>query len=230
VAPGWSASRPGATPPTAVARGPTAAHRRRVTMVAGQSKGSPARQARARGRAVSTTGAGPVCNRNRVPAVDCHDGLWGQVAVWPPSLVRVAWGARGASALSPLVAAGSHRPVMGRGGTASHLTVFLQSLAGLPAGVVPARAQTVGRAGALILPKAGGDRRDGQRVALPRLPFGILSIPPAGPAYGLNSSKATRTARPAWAYFGTRPDTATLLLGRPRSRTCHCASEGSHNS
>jgi hypothetical protein len=30
---------------------------------------------------------------------------------WPsghPDLVRVAWGARGASALSPLVAAGSH--------------------------------------------------------------------------------------------------------------------------
>jgi hypothetical protein len=26
-----------------------------------------------------------------VPDGDCQDGLWGQVAVWPPSLVRVAW-------------------------------------------------------------------------------------------------------------------------------------------
>ena len=61
----------------------------------------------AQDRAVSTTGAGPVCNRNRVPVGDRHDGLWGQVAVWPSSLVRVAWGARSASALSPL-ASGSH--------------------------------------------------------------------------------------------------------------------------
>jgi hypothetical protein len=32
--------------------------------------------------------------------------------------------------------------------------------------------------------------------ALPCLPFGILSTPPVGPACGLNSRKATRTARP----------------------------------
>jgi hypothetical protein len=30
--------------------------------------------------------AGPVCNKNRVPVGDCHDGLWGQMAVWPPNL------------------------------------------------------------------------------------------------------------------------------------------------
>ena len=77
-------------------------------MVAGQSKGLPVRHARTRDSAVSTTGAGPPCNRNRMPNGDCQDGLWGQVAVWPPNLVRVAWGARSASALSPLVAAGSH--------------------------------------------------------------------------------------------------------------------------
>jgi hypothetical protein len=39
-------------------------------MVAGQSKGLPVRHARARDRAVSTIGAGPVCNRNRVPDGD----------------------------------------------------------------------------------------------------------------------------------------------------------------
>jgi hypothetical protein len=55
-----------------------------------------------------------VCNTNRMPVGDCHDGLWGQVAVWPPNLVRVACGARGASALSPLVAAGSHDLFWGR--------------------------------------------------------------------------------------------------------------------
>jgi len=36
-------------------------------------------------------GRDPVCNSNRVPDGHCHDGLWGQVAVWPSSLVRVAW-------------------------------------------------------------------------------------------------------------------------------------------
>src|SRR6266496_3126980 len=77
-------------------------------MLAGQGMRLQVRHVRARDRAVSTTGAGPVCNRNRVLAGGCHDGLWGQGAVWPSSLVRVAWGARGASALSPLVAAGSH--------------------------------------------------------------------------------------------------------------------------
>lgn len=66
-----------------------------------------------------------MCNRNRVPVGDCHDGLWGQVAVWPPNLVRVAWGARSASALSPLVAAGSHDLLWGRAGNAaSQLAVF----------------------------------------------------------------------------------------------------------
>jgi hypothetical protein len=64
-----------------------------------------------------------VCNRHRVPGGDCHDGLWGQVAVWPSRLVRVARGARDARALSPLVAAGSHdfhemRGGRGRSGTA----------------------------------------------------------------------------------------------------------------
>jgi hypothetical protein len=53
---------------------------------------------------VGTTGAGPVCNRNWVPAGD------GRLAT---QLCPGGLGARGASALSPLVAAGSH-DFMGR--------------------------------------------------------------------------------------------------------------------
>jgi hypothetical protein len=53
-------------------------------MVAGQSKGLRVRHARTRDRAVSTTRAGPACNRNTMPNGDYQDGLWGQVAVWPP--------------------------------------------------------------------------------------------------------------------------------------------------
>jgi hypothetical protein len=113
-------------------------------MVAGQSKGLPVRHARPRDSAVSTTG-GPVCNRNRVPDGDCQDGLWGQLAVCHPDLVRVAWGARSASALSPLVAAGSHGLYGTRGGAASHLTVSCNTSPGCRPGVVPARAQTGGK-------------------------------------------------------------------------------------
>ena len=46
------------TPPTAVARCPSAAHTERATMLAGQSRRLPVRQARAPDRAVSTTGRG----------------------------------------------------------------------------------------------------------------------------------------------------------------------------
>ena len=69
---------------------------------------------------------------------DCQDGLWGQVAVWPPNLVRVAW--------EP--AAPVHCPPWWpRAPTACYgdarrrgqsLDGVLQRLAGLPAGVVPA--------------------------------------------------------------------------------------------
>jgi hypothetical protein len=90
--------------------------------------------------------AGLVCNRNRVPVGDCHDGLWGQVAVWPSSLVRVAWGARSASALSPLVAAGSHGLLWD--------ALLWDAREARPAGAVPAQARTGARAGALIVPKA----------------------------------------------------------------------------
>jgi hypothetical protein len=70
------------------------------------------------------------------------------------------------------------------------------------------RAQTLERAGALILPKARGDRRDGQRVGRCRASrSAFCQSPPVGPAYGLNSSKGTRAARPAWALCGTRPQT-----------------------
>jgi hypothetical protein len=146
-----------------------------------------------------------VCNRNRVPDGDCQDGLWGQVAVWPPSLVRVAWGARSASALSPLVAAGSHGLYGTRGGAASHLTVSCNTSPGCRPGMVPARAQT-GEGpvhSSSRRPEVTGEAASGW--ALPCLPFGILSTPPVGPARGLNSRKATRTARPAWALSGTRP-------------------------
>jgi hypothetical protein len=87
-----------------------------------------------------------------VPAGDCHDGLWGQVAVWPPSLVRVAWGARGASALSPLVAAGSPDLLWGRA-AASHLTVLCNASPGYRPVWYRPRHEPGGRAGGLILPK-----------------------------------------------------------------------------
>jgi len=66
----------------------------------------------------------------------------------------VAWGARSASALSPLVAAGSHGLYGTRGGAASHLTVSCNTSPGCRPGVVPAPGTNRGRAGALILPKA----------------------------------------------------------------------------
>ena len=93
-----------------------------------------------------------------------QDGLWGQVAVWPPKPCPGGLGARSASALSPLVAAGSHGLLWDARRRGQSLDGVLPPLAGLPAGVVPARAQARGRAGALILPKAWCDWRGGQRV------------------------------------------------------------------
>jgi hypothetical protein len=123
-----------ATPPKRPWPGaPSAAPTERATNAGRSGHAFAGASCPARDRAVSTTGAGPVCNRNRVLAGDCHDGLWGQLAVWPSSLVRVAWGARRASALSPLVAAGSPRLVMGRaGGAAGHLAVFCNASPGCP--------------------------------------------------------------------------------------------------
>jgi hypothetical protein len=96
----------------------------------------------ARDRAVSTTGAGPVCNSNRVPDGDCHDGLWGQVAVWPPALS--GWPGEPAPPVhcppwwprAPTTCYGTRRR---RG---QSLGGVLQRLAGLPAGAVPAHART----------------------------------------------------------------------------------------
>jgi hypothetical protein len=67
---------------------------------------------------------------------------------WPsghPGLVRVAWGARGASALSPLVAAGSYGLLWDVRRCGQSFGGVLQPLAGLPAGVVPAQATNRGK-------------------------------------------------------------------------------------
>ena len=134
------------------ARAPSAAHKERATMLAGQSRVCR-RVMPGRGRAVSTTGAGPVCNRNRVPDSDCQDGLWGQVAVWPPKLVR--WpGSPQCQCTVPPGGRGLPRLCYGTRGGGQSLDGVLQHLAELPAGVVPAQARTGARVGCTTLPKA----------------------------------------------------------------------------
>jgi hypothetical protein len=162
--------------------------------------------------------------------VICHDGLWGQVAVWPPRPCPGGLGSPRRQCTVPPGGRGLPRPVKGRGGTASHLTVSCNPSPGCrPVWYRPGRKPGEGLVhSSSRRPEVTGEADSGW--ALLCLPFGILSIPRMGPAYGLNSSKATRTARPAWALCGTRPDTATLLLARPRSRIWHCSSEGSHNA
>jgi hypothetical protein len=132
------------------ARAPSAAHRERATTLAGQSRVCR-RVMPGRGRAASTTGAGPVCNTNRVPGGDCQDGLWGQVAVWPPSLVRVAW-EPAAPVHCPPWWPRAPTTCYGTRGAASHLTVFCNTSprcrrCGTGPGTNGARV------GALILPK-----------------------------------------------------------------------------
>jgi hypothetical protein len=140
-----------------------------------------------------------------MPDGDCQDGLWGQVAVWPPKPCPGGLGARSASALSPLVAAGSHGPYGTHGGAASHSTVSCNTSPGrrlvwYRPGHKPGKGLVHSSS---RRPEVTGEADSGW--ALPCLPFGILSTLPVGPAYGLNSSKATRTARPARALCGTRP-------------------------
>ena len=135
------------------ARAPSAAHRERATTLAGQSRVCR-RVMPGRGRAVSTTGAGPVCNRNRVPDGDCQDGLWGQVAVWPPKLVRVAWEPAAPVHCPPWWPRAPTTLLWDARRRGQSLDGVLQHLAGLPAGVVPAQARTGARVGCTILPKA----------------------------------------------------------------------------
>ena len=138
------------------ARAPSAEHRERATTLAGQSRVCR-RVMPGRGRAVSTTRAGPVCNRNRVPDGDCQDGLWGQVAVWPPNFVRVAWEPAAPVHCPPWWPRAPTTLLWDAQRRGQSRDGVLQRLAGLPVGVVPALARTGQGLGALSSrrPEAG---------------------------------------------------------------------------
>jgi hypothetical protein len=127
---------------------------------------------------VSTTGAEAVCNRNWVPAGDCHDGLWGQMAVWPPNFVRVAW-EPAAPVHCPPWWPRAPMTFMGRADSAAgQLAVFGNASPGSrlvwhwprhepDEGLVHSSCQR---------PEVTGEAGSGW--ALPCVRFGILSIPP----------------------------------------------------
>jgi hypothetical protein len=202
-------------PPTAVAPGPFDGAGR-TGHDAGRTEHAFARAScPAAGQGREHHGAGPVCNRNRVPVGDCHDGLWGQVAVRPPNLVRVAWEPAAPVHCPPWWPRAPTTLLWDARRRGRSLDGVLQRVAGLPVGVVPAQARTGERAGPLILPKAEVTGEAGSGWALPCVPIGILSIPPVGAGVCIEFEQGA-PGRPVClgSLWNSPADTARLSLAR----------------